>query len=118
MIPARNLLSKFYTRKRRPDVELVELAHNNVSEWILERRKEDLINLVENYYFGMSLYIKSERQIDATLYYSTMAYHTSATIVNEISNLLLAFNSGQFDTSITTLNAPLGKSSLLQCIIH
>jgi hypothetical protein len=94
-------------------VELIELEYNNVSEWILERRKEDLLNLVENYYFGMSLYITSERKINAVLYYSTMAYHTSATIVNEISNLLLAFNSGEFDTSISTINAPLGKSTSL-----
>jgi len=60
-------------------VELIELEYNNVSEWILERRKEDLLNLVENYYFGMSLYITSERK----------------------------------NTSISTINAPLGKSASL-----
>lgn len=112
-IPAHNLFNKFYTKQRRPDVSFVELPGNNVSEYIMAERKRDLKNLVQDYYFGMSFNITRSDKIRATLYYSTMAFHTSATVVNEMSNLLLALTTGNFDTSITTYNSPINSNDSL-----
>ena len=88
LVPVRSLLSQFYTASHRPNVELIELTSDNVTEYILARRKEDIENLVENFYFGMSLNVTSEYKIFTTIYYSTMAFHTSATILNEVLRVI------------------------------
>lgn len=109
-----NLLNSFYTPENRPDTQLLQLSTNKIASFILEQRKLDVKNLVNNYYFGMSLNVTSDTKFYADLYFSTMAFHSSAIILNEITNLLLKFLTNDFNKTITTINAPI---SLNQTII-
>jgi hypothetical protein len=95
-------VSAFYSSPSRAGLRLIELHPpntNNLSQWVLEQRKNDPKKLIGDLYFGMTLHtgglttpVKGslESQLQATLFYSTMAFHSSATIVNELSNLLLS----------------------------
>ncbi len=64
-----NLLNSFYTPENRPDTQLLQLSTNKIASFILEQRKLDVKNLVNNYYFGMSLNVTSDTQFYADLYF-------------------------------------------------
>ncbi len=51
--------------------------------------------------------INSSTKIYATLYFSTMDFHKSATVLNEMTNMLLALTPYNFEISITTFNSPI-----------
>jgi len=112
LIPANNLLSKFYTAENRPGVQLVPLSTDTVPAYIDDMRRLDVKNLVGDYFFGLRLNITSSNKIYATLYYSTMAFHTSPTVLDEMTNMLLALTSKNFKTSITTINSPIASNGM------
>ncbi len=51
--------------------------------------------------------INSSTTIYATLYFSTMDFHKSATVLNVMTNMLLALAPNNFEISITTFNSPI-----------
>lgn len=109
-----DLLKKFYTSSNRPGIKLDNLSNNSIAEYVLQKRKLDIRNLVGNYYTAMNFSIIDSSSLFTTIYYSTLAYHSSASMINEMSNLLLAFyNSNSLSKTITTYNAPIpGNDSL------
>ena len=107
------LLSTFYTTSNRPGITLLNCTYDNVSSTVLQLRKNSVQNLVGNYYTGMSFYINSTK-LYATAYYSTLAFHSPGVILNEISNLILAYySSNSLTNTISTVNAPIPASSTL-----
>lgn len=86
--------------------------NQKVDDFVYNKRKEDSNNLISKYFFGIE--IDSDRK-SFIGYYSTLIYHSSATILNEINSLLLGFLTKNMNRSIKTINAPvsIGKSSVL-----
>lgn len=84
----------------------------NVDDFVYIKRKEDSKNLISKYFFGIE--IDSDRNYFLG-HYSSLIYHSAATIVNEMNSLLLAFLTNNMNRSIKTVNAPVstGKSSAL-----
>ena len=56
----------------------------------------------------------NNQQLSSIVHYSTLAYHSSANILNEVDNLILAVATN-YNTSlkITTINVPLSANSTL-----
>jgi hypothetical protein len=113
MIPIDSLLTNFYTKKNRPGINLVELKYDNISKYVVDKRVQDVKNLASDYYVGMKLNLTESKRLNAQLYYSTLAFHSSAMIVNEYSNLLLAFLTKDFNKKIITFNSPLTSNDSL-----
>jgi hypothetical protein len=84
---------------------------NEIDKYVLKKRKEDVNNIVNNYYIGFGINISSTNEIRVAGYYSTLAYHSGATIVNLLDNILQAFLSNSTKSSISTLNTPLPANS-------
>ena len=61
----------------------------------------------------MSLNVTSDTKFNADLYFSTMAFHSSAVIINEITNLLLKFLTNDLNKTITTINAPISLNQTI-----
>lgn len=112
------VISNFYSK--RANLNLVKV-NESPNEYVTEMRRTKFSSLYNDYFVGMKWKINSNNysdintfdvnntQIDA--YYSTMAYHSPAIIINEISNLLLSLlNSNNLDKSITTFNTPLSSN--------
>ena len=80
---------------------------------MLNLRHSNLKNIVFNYYLGAAFSI-SNQQLTAAIHYNTLAYPSSANILNEVDNLVLAVATN-FNASlkITTLNAPLAANDTL-----
>ncbi len=84
-----------------------------MSDFVLERRRLEPTFLTNDLYLGMSLNITSENKLFVTLYYSTMAFHSSANAVHEITNLFLAFLTNNFNKRIVTYNQPFKSNNTL-----
>ena len=108
-----NLMQVMYTSSNRPGITLNQIGYDNISNYILQQRKADTLNLVSNYYTGMSFNLVNSTLIYANAYYSTFAYHSPGSILNEISNIILAFlNSNNLSQTITTYNKPITSNSI------
>ena len=101
------LLDIIYTKQNKPNVNLFQSDFSNISDYVLDKRKNDIKNLVNDYYFGMQLNVISDSKFSANLYYSTMAFHSSSVILNELTNLYLKFLTNDLTKTITTYNSPI-----------
>ena len=99
----------FYKSSKNPSLTIEKLDNDSIATFVLEKRK-DINNLVRNYYTGLSFDIDSNNKISANAYYSTLAYHSGASVINEITNLLMAFYSNNLNQTITTHNTPLSAT--------
>ena len=112
------VLENYYTK--RANLKLRKI-NDSLAEYVTNERKKAFSAVYDDYFVGMKWTINSDNssdlntfdvnntQIDA--YYSSMAYHSPAIIINEISNLLLSLlNSNNLDKSITTFNTPLSSN--------
>jgi hypothetical protein len=94
-------------------VNLALLNEDTVSDFVLSRRRNEPSYLTSDLYIGMSFNITSADKFYATLFYSTMAFHSSANAVHEATNLLLAFSTNDFNKRITTYNQPFKSNNTL-----
>lgn len=111
--PIISLLRNFYDPANRPYVTLVELGDDDVPGFILNHRNQDINTLASDFYIGMSLNITGVDKFYSTLYYSTMAFHSSANAINEMTNMYLAFLTNNFSRRIVTYNMPLKSNDSL-----
>nr|QNH67862.1 ATP-binding cassette transporter subfamily A member 3-like protein X3 [Brachionus rotundiformis] len=113
-IPLQSLIQKFYTRENKPNVQLLEVkSESNMSEFIRKEKAKDINNQINDLFMAISFNITNWDKFQATLFYSSLAFHSSGTILNEVSNLLLTFLSNDLTKSISTTNAPLKSNNSL-----
>ena len=109
------ILTKFYVNSAsslyRSGVTLLQLTTNTVSDYILSLRKSSVNNFIYKYWFGFSLDYSSGTTLYATIYYNTLAFHSSAVGLNEVSNMLLNLISGNDAYTLTTYNNPILSTS-------
>jgi hypothetical protein len=100
------LFENFYSALNRPNIKLEKLPNDSISLFVLEKRKEDVRNIVNGYFTGLAFEVNSTT-FSATGYYSTLAYHSNGAILNEISNFIFAYyNSNNLNKTITTFYSP------------
>jgi hypothetical protein len=112
MTSFQDLLKIFYHESNRPGIRVEEVPFGNVSSFVLEKQKENLLNLVSYYYTGFSFnFTESFQKSSISIYYSSFAYHSPGAMLNEISNLILAhLNKNSLNQSITTYNSPIAPN--------
>ena len=82
------------------------------NDYVLSQRKANIQNIYSNYYLGMLLNLVTGTKLNAIVYYNSMAFHSSANILNEIDNLLYyVANSNNQDYTVTTVNSPIAANS-------
>ncbi len=95
-------------------LKLEKLDQNtSIPSFVKQKRKDSLKYLVSDYYTAFSFDSYDSSTVIANAYYSTMIYHSSATILNEITNIFLAFynsNSSNIKKTITTFNTPIPRN--------
>ena len=96
----------FYKTPRRSNLVLEKLENDSISSFVLEKRKSNINNMVRNYHTGLSYHVSNNNTISANAYYSTLAYHSGASVINEITNLLMALYSNDLNKTISTFNTP------------
>ena len=107
------LFDNYYKQPNRKGIKLEKLENDTIATFVLGKRKENINNLVKDYFTGLSFDIINNKTISANAYFSSMAYHSGASIINEITNLFYAFyNSNDLKKTITTSNAPIAPSRL------
>ena len=110
---ARSHFLQYFDKSRLPNVDLLELKSDNINEYVLELRKSDPYkNLVMNYFGGLSLNY-SNNLLYSKIYFSSMAHHSSASLINEMNNFNLFMMTNKSNRSITTLNKPLKANMFL-----
>jgi len=103
------LFENFYSALNRPNIKLEKLPNDSISSYVLEKRKKDVRNIVNDYFTGLAFEVNSTT-FSATGYYSTLAYHSSGAILNEISNFIFAYyNSKNLKKTITSINSPIPR---------
>jgi hypothetical protein len=104
--------TEFYS-SNRAGITLVDVSNeSSIGPYVLSAYQSSTANLTNNYFTGITFNIISSSLIYANVYYSTLACHSPAAILNEVSNILLAFYSNS-NYSITTKNAPISASTSL-----
>ncbi len=93
----------------RPEVNLVRLKNNTVNDYVFEKRLKSWKNFVNDYFVGFRIDMRNQFEPQMTVYYSTLAYHSSANILHDMNNLLLRYMTNDENMSITTYNAPLAS---------
>ena len=107
-----SILASLYTQANRPSITL-EKVNSDVNDYVLQQRKNDIKNLISKYYQGMHFNLTNSK-LYATLFFNSMAFHSSANMLNEIDNILLYLaNGNSMAKTINTINAPLSSNSSL-----
>lgn len=86
---------------------------NPVDDYVFNLRKSDINNIVDKYYLGFAINVSKTNNIQLSSYYSTLAYHSSATILSFLHNFLFEYTNQNKSSpkSITTYNTPLPANS-------
>jgi hypothetical protein len=108
---AQSVLSSYYTSVNR--LTLNQLTTDTVNEFVFGLRQANINNIIYQYYVGMSLNLTSNASLAATLYYSNLAYHSPANILNDLDSILLMVATGDTTRSISTTNIPLSSNDTL-----
>lgn len=97
----------------RKSGSFLKLDADEVNEYVFSLRKSNIKNLISKYYVGMSLNLTNTSQLSVTGYFSSMAFHSSANIINEIDNIVLTYLTNDLGKSIKTENVPLAANNSL-----
>ncbi len=116
--PFNKLVNIFFRQPSRANLNLFKV-NGSIPKFVFDKHNSNLNSLISQYLFGMSWFVSeisnSVNELEIVVYYSKMAYHTVAVIVNEVSNLLLAYlNSNQLNKTIRTFNVPILPTSNLK----
>ena len=103
----------FYEANRAGITLLQQTSDSAISSFVLSAYESSTYNLATNYYTGISFNVINSTKVYANVYYSTLAYHSPAAILNEVSNVLLAYYTNSLNKSITTFNTPISYTSSL-----
>ena len=97
------------------------LTDNQLDKFVLNERKNEIKNIVSNYYMGFSINISNitnlitnstSSEIRVSAFYSRLAYHSCAVVIDLVDNILLAYlNSFNTNMSITTYNKPMASNT-------
>ena len=107
------ILNNTYTSSNKPGLSLTSMANSNISDYVLGLRKTNTTAFLYDYFIGMSFNLVNSSYLTASGYYSTLAYHSSATVLNEINNVLLKFYTNNSKLTLTTVNSPISSDSSL-----
>lgn len=92
---------------RPDDISLLSVQNQNVDDFVYAQRKRDVRNIVSRYYYGMNLDMDAQtKNLSANIYYSSLPYHTAASVLNQLDSFLLGYYSNNVSRSIVTTNAP------------
>ena len=113
----KSLVKKFVNPIATPGTELEFIPNataNEIDEYVLNQRLNNVNNFVNNYYMGFAINISSTDEIRLSAYYSTLAYHSCAAIISLVDNIFLSYlNSFNQNMSITTHNTPLPANATI-----
>ncbi len=121
--PLNQLLFKIYNYQNRPKIYLYR-PNEPILDYVFRKHNQSLNSLVGEYFTGQQWIVPDKNQdpldinsYEITLFYSKLAYHSSAAGLNEITNILLGLlSSNQINKTISTINAPLPHSKDTQYI--
>lgn len=112
----RDILHSYFKLNRNKAIRLLEINPNtSIDEFIYKKRIENSKYLVQEFYIGLELKIFTN-QIENTVYYSSLAYHSPAVALAELNSILYAIYSKTPHAWIETINSPIktdSKSSLI-----
>jgi hypothetical protein len=121
--PNPNLNQLFYKmyrhKKLHPEINLAR-SNGSVLDFVFKKHNCSLLALVGNYFIGQEWMLPNDDELNVnnfnvTVYYSRMAFHSSAIAVHEVSNILLSLlNFNKFDKTIKTTNWPVPPSTTNQ----
>jgi len=106
-----NLQTYFTSQYASTGVTLNQITQDPTA-YVLSQRQANIQNIYSTYYMGMSLNLVSATKLNAISYYSSMAFHSSANMLNEIDNLLLYVANGYSNAyTVSTINSPIPANS-------
>nr|APD26552.1 ATP-binding cassette transporter subfamily A member 3-like X2 protein [Brachionus koreanus] len=106
-------IDNYFTNTKFPNISLKQLDKDNVNEYVLSLRNQDFKNLLNDYFVGMSLNLMNVSRLSVTGYFSSLVFHSSANLLNEIDSFVLSYLSNDLQKSIQTENVPLASNNTL-----
>lgn len=108
-----SILNTTYTEANKPGLTLSAMSSPYISDLVLDIRKSNLTAFIYDYFVGMQFNLVNSTYLQANGYFSTLAYHSSAVVLNEIDNVLLKYYTNDNTKSLTTINSPISSDSSL-----
>lgn len=105
-----NINRKF---RNKINFNLIQNEKLSVDDYVFYKRTNETKNLIKDYFFGIE--IDSDNINSILGLHSTLAFHSSATILNEMNSFLYAYYSNNMKKSIRSYNSPIsvGKDTSL-----
>ncbi len=95
-----------------PNATWVKFNTDTINSFVLQQRKNNLSSFLYDYYVGVDLeYVSSK--VYATIHYSSLAFHSGASMLNTVDNLMLQIAAGDNSKSIQTKNCPISSTTSL-----
>ena len=94
------------------NINLFSLESDTINSYVLSLRSSSLKSFINNYFVGLSINL-TNGTLSSTLYYSSLAFHSSASVLNQMSNMLLDYLTNDTSYSITSVNSPINSDSSL-----
>lgn len=85
---------------------------DTINSFVLEERKKNMTAFLADYFTGLKLeYLSST--VYATIHYSSLAFHSGASMLNTVDNIILQAIQGDNSKSIQTNNFPIASTNTL-----
>lgn len=94
--------------------EILPITSQDLNDYVYQLRQKSQNHFLYDYFLGLNFKLNSStNRLDSIGYYSTLAFHSSAVILNEINNILLKYYTKNMSLSINTINQPISINILL-----
>lgn len=108
-----SILTNYYSSSKMSGVQLLNMQTDTINDYVLTLRHQNIKNIINDYFVGLSLNQTNSTYLEAIVYYSTLAFHSSANVLNDIDNILLAMLTNDATKSISTTNKPIAANGSL-----
>lgn len=106
-----NILNNYHINNV-PGATWKKFETDTINSFVLEERKKNMTAFLADYFTGVKLeYVSST--VYATIHYSSLAFHSGASMLNTVNNIILQTIQGDNSKSIQTNNFPIASTNTL-----
>ena len=97
-------------------IKYIELKDESVNDYVYKKRVSNVSNILNDYFVGISFNLQDasvirQASLSISIFFSTMAFHSEASILNEVNSFMLSYLTKNPNKKIIATNAPLAVQS-------
>ena len=97
-------------------IKYLELKDESVNDYVYKKRVSSVSNILNDYFVGLSFDLQdanafNKASLSISIFFSSLAFHSEASILNEVNSFMLGYLTNNVNRKIITTNAPISVKS-------